>query len=118
MRLHNSEDDDEISIVRLTAGGCDTLPHEQHNSQASECVAQCDGRRPSHRVTAKKYEFNPSPIRVKQGKKVQLKITATDHVHGFRIELFPDGSDTKKCGPYFLISAGLSEDRERLDGNN
>jgi len=30
-------------------------------------------------VTAKKYEFSPSPIRVKQGTKVQLKITATDH---------------------------------------
>jgi heme/copper-type cytochrome/quinol oxidase subunit 2 len=46
-------------------------------------------------VIAKKYEFNPSPIRVKQGRRVQLKITATDHAHGFRIRLFPDGTDTK-----------------------
>jgi heme/copper-type cytochrome/quinol oxidase subunit 2 len=46
-------------------------------------------------VTAKKYEFNPSPIRVKQGTRVQLKITATDHAHGFRIKPFPDGADTK-----------------------
>src|SRR6266567_2954531 len=46
-------------------------------------------------VIAKKYEFNPSPIRVKQGTRVQLKITATDHAHGFRIKLFPDGTDTK-----------------------
>jgi heme/copper-type cytochrome/quinol oxidase subunit 2 len=46
-------------------------------------------------VTAKKYEFNPSPIRVKQGTRVQLKITATDHAHGFRIKPFPDGVDTK-----------------------
>jgi len=36
-------------------------------------------------ATAKKYEFDPSPIRVKQGAKVQLKITATDHAHGFKI---------------------------------
>lgn len=43
-------------------------------------------------VTAKKYEFNPSPIRVKQGARVQLKITATDHVHGFRISDLPDGA--------------------------
>jgi cytochrome c oxidase subunit II len=43
-------------------------------------------------VTAKKYEFNPSPIRVKQGTKVQLKITATDHAHGFKIKQFPEGS--------------------------
>jgi cytochrome c oxidase subunit 2 len=45
-------------------------------------------------VTAKKYEFNPSPIRVKQGTKVQLKITALDRAHGFIISLYPDGSDT------------------------
>lgn len=41
-------------------------------------------------VKAKKYEFDPSPIRVKQGAKVQLKITAVDHVHGFRMSAIPD----------------------------
>lgn len=43
-------------------------------------------------VTAKKYEFNPSPIRVKQGARVQLKVTATDHAHGFNIKPFPEGA--------------------------
>jgi cytochrome c oxidase subunit II len=43
-------------------------------------------------VTAKKYEFNPSPIRVKQGARVQLKITATDHAHGFKIRPYPEGA--------------------------
>jgi cytochrome c oxidase subunit 2 len=43
-------------------------------------------------VTAKKYEFNPSPIHVKQGAKVQLKIKALDHTHGFKINLYPDGA--------------------------
>jgi heme/copper-type cytochrome/quinol oxidase subunit 2 len=53
-------------------------------------------------VSAKKYEFSPSPIRVKQGTRVQLKITATDHVHGFRIAEFPDGADNKgKAGLVF-----------------
>jgi cytochrome c oxidase subunit 2 len=46
-------------------------------------------------VTAKKYEFNPSPIHVKQGTKVQLKIRALDRKHGFKISLYPDGSQTK-----------------------
>ena len=46
-------------------------------------------------VTAKKYEFNPSPIHVKQGTKVQLKITSLDRKHGFKISLYPDGSDAK-----------------------
>ena len=46
-------------------------------------------------VTAKKYEFNSSPIRVKQGARVQLKITATDRSHGFKIRPFAEGADTK-----------------------
>ena len=44
-------------------------------------------------VTAKKYEFDPSPIRVKQGTKVRLNITAVDHAHGFKISPFPEGGD-------------------------
>lgn len=43
-------------------------------------------------VTAKKYEFNPSTIRVKQGTRVQLRITATDHTHGFKIADSPEGA--------------------------
>ena len=43
-------------------------------------------------VMAKKYEFTPSPIRVKQGARVQLKITATDHEHGFKINAIAEGS--------------------------
>ena len=41
-------------------------------------------------VTAKKYAFDPSPIHVKKGARVQLKITATDHAHGFEIELYAE----------------------------
>ena len=52
-------------------------------------------------VTAKKYEFNPSPIRVKQGTRVRLKITATDHAHGFRIREIPEGDTTGKPGLVF-----------------
>jgi heme/copper-type cytochrome/quinol oxidase subunit 2 len=43
-------------------------------------------------LTAKKYEYAPAPVRVKAGTKVQLKITATDHDHGFKIEAVPDGA--------------------------
>jgi heme/copper-type cytochrome/quinol oxidase subunit 2 len=44
-------------------------------------------------LTAKKYEYSPSPFHVKAGTSVQLKITATDHDHGFKIPLVPDGAD-------------------------
>jgi heme/copper-type cytochrome/quinol oxidase subunit 2 len=43
-------------------------------------------------LAAKKYEYSPSPVHVKIGTKVQLKITATDHHHGFKISAVPDGA--------------------------
>ena len=43
-------------------------------------------------LNAKKYEYSPSPVHVKAGTKVQLKITAVDHDHGFKISPVPDGS--------------------------
>ena len=43
-------------------------------------------------LTAKKYEFSPAPIHVKAGTKVQLKITAVDHDHGFKIATVPEGA--------------------------
>ncbi|HEV2221893.1 MAG TPA: cupredoxin domain-containing protein [Candidatus Acidoferrales bacterium] len=43
-------------------------------------------------MTAKKYKFTPSPIHIKKGTKVELRITATDHNHGFKINAYPDGA--------------------------
>jgi len=56
-------------------------------------------------VTAKKYEFSPSPIRVKQGAHVQLKVTATDHVHGLQIAEYPENSD-HKGSPGLVFTSG------------
>jgi cytochrome c oxidase subunit 2 len=58
-------------------------------------------------VTAKKYEYTPSPIRVKLGAQVQLKITSLDKTHGFKINLYPDGADAK--GDPSLIFASDSD---------
>lgn len=44
-------------------------------------------------MTAKKYEYSPSPVHVKQGTKVELKITAIDRDHGFTIATVPEGAD-------------------------
>ncbi len=38
------------------------------------------------KMTAKKYEFTPAEIRVKQGERVRLLITATDRDHGIEIK--------------------------------
>jgi cytochrome c oxidase subunit II len=58
-------------------------------------TAQADQSVQVIEVTAKKYEYSPSPIRVKLGVKVQLKITSLDRTHGFKINLYPDGADAK-----------------------
>lgn len=38
------------------------------------------------RVTAKKYEFDPSTITVVRGRPVRLEVTALDHDHGIEIK--------------------------------
>src|ERR1700746_3514475 len=58
-------------------------------------------------LTAKKYEYSPSPFHVKAGTKVQLKITATDHDHGFKIATVPDGSEPNSTPG--LVFASLQE---------
>jgi len=53
-------------------------------------------------ITAKKYEYSASPVHVQVGSKVQLKITAIDHDHGFKIGSVPDGaSSSDKAGLVF-----------------
>jgi cytochrome c oxidase subunit II len=46
-------------------------------------------------VSAKKFEFTPSEIHVKQGAHVRLEVTPTDREHGFELEVYPEGSDKK-----------------------
>jgi cytochrome c oxidase subunit 2 len=56
-------------------------------------------------VTAKKYEYSASPIHVKSGTKVQLKITASDHDHGFKIATVPDGAATNGTAGLIFTSS-------------
>ncbi len=46
-------------------------------------------------VNAKKYEYTPFPLRVRRGTQVRLKITSLVNTHGFKINLYPDGSEGK-----------------------
>jgi heme/copper-type cytochrome/quinol oxidase subunit 2 len=55
-------------------------------------------------LTAKKYEYSSSPVHVKAGTKVQLKITAVDHDHGFKIAVVPDGAEASATGGLVFTS--------------
>ncbi len=50
-------------------------------------------------VKAKKYQFNPNVITVKQGEQVKLVITATDRDHGFKCDAFGINQKLKKGAP-------------------
>lgn len=77
-------------LLFLTAGMATVGPFAR-----SANAPQVDQNAQAIEVTAKKYEFNPAAIRVKRGARIQLKITALDRTHGFKINLYPDGSDSK-----------------------
>ncbi len=51
------------------------------------------------KMTAKKYQFDPSVITVKQGDKVRLVITATDRDHGFKLDEYGINQKLKKSDP-------------------
>jgi cytochrome c oxidase subunit II len=51
------------------------------------------------KMTAKKYEFDPAVITVKQGDKVRLIITALDRKHGFELKEYGINQVLRKDDP-------------------
>src|SRR6266852_1253686 len=94
-----------IAWLFLLSGLTVTAGFARLTSQAAQEVQVIE-------MTAKKYEYSPSPLRVKRGAKVQLRITALDRTHGFKINLNPDGSD-QKSNPGLIFSS--NEDCYKLE---
>ena len=46
-------------------------------------------------VSAKKYEFTPSQIHVKQGTRVELKVHSEDETHGIKLNVHAEGTKDK-----------------------
>lgn len=78
-----------LAVLILASGNLARPANANGNAEPS---VQTAGNVQVIEISAKKYEFDPSPIHVKQGAKVQLKITATDHDHGFKLLPYPDGA--------------------------
>jgi cytochrome c oxidase subunit II len=92
-----------LFVIMAAALSSTSRPVPDSSAQSTES----NGGVPVIEVTAKRYEFTPSPIRVKQGTRVQLKITATDHAHGFKIKPYPEGQHaTDSPGLLFPAAAG------------
>jgi cytochrome c oxidase subunit 2 len=65
-------------------------------------------------MTAKKYDFSPSPVHVKAGTKVVLKITSTDRPHGIKISTVPDGA-AKDAEPGLVLTSPPPEECYKLE---
>ena len=50
-------------------------------------------------IAARKYEFDPNVITVKNGERVKLVVTALDHDHGFKLAAFKINEVLKKGEP-------------------
>ncbi len=98
----------QIASLFLLSGliGTAGLSRPTNTSQADQDVQVIE-------VAAKKYEYTPSPIRVKRGVKIQLRITSLDKTHGFKINLSPDGSDKKNDSG--LIFSSKNDDCFKLE---
>lgn len=83
------------AVLCLSTNSLAQVKTEQLRSNAPQVIE----------VTARKYVFTPSPIHVKAGTRVELKITALDHAHGFQIERLPEGA-AKESTPGLVFSSG------------
>ncbi|HEY2460499.1 MAG TPA: cupredoxin domain-containing protein [Candidatus Acidoferrum sp.] len=63
--------------------------------------AQSDSNTKVIELSAKKYEFNPTEIRVPKGTKVELHVHSVDETHGAKLEIYPEGA--KKSGAPGLV---------------
>ena len=94
----------KINVVLLSISLAIALLLAPRLSQRGLLLAQ-DEQIQVIELAAKKYEYSPSPVHVKTGAKVRLKITATDHDHGFKIAPDPDGAQPSgKPGLVFASS--------------
>ena len=77
------------------------------------CAQSADGKNDAParvlEISAKKYEFSPSEIRVKMGERVQLKVHSVDETHGVKIDVYPEGSKDKS-------TPGLKFDQPEQNG--
>jgi cytochrome c oxidase subunit II len=79
-----------------------TLAHYPTRATLSQDSGPADGASKGAKeitITAKKYEYDPAVITVKQGEHVKLIITALDHDHGFKIDTFHIDQLLKKGEP-------------------
>src|ERR1700753_924684 len=62
---------------------------------ASANAPQADANTKTIEISAKKYDFSPSEIRVAKGSHVELKVHSVDDTHGVKLDVYPEGAKDK-----------------------
>ena len=62
---------------------------------ASPASAQSDANMKVIELSAKKYEFSQTEIRVPKGTRVQMKVHSVDETHGVKLDVYPEGAKQK-----------------------
>ena len=62
---------------------------------ASANAPQADANTNTVEISAKKYDFSPSEIRVAKGTHVELKVHSVDDTHGVKLDVYPEGAKDK-----------------------
>ena len=73
-----------LFVVAFRLGGdfiSNLTPSRSNNESSTKPIREIE-------ITAKQFEFNPNPIRVKLGENIRLKITSIDVAHGFSLPEF------------------------------
>lgn len=72
-----------LMALTLFAAASLSIVADDANDQARQTAAVHE-----FQITSRKYEFDPSSLRVKKGDHLRLVIAALDHDHGFRLDEF------------------------------
>jgi cytochrome c oxidase subunit 2 len=72
----------------------------------AQAPATSSGNAQVIKVSAKKYDFTPSEIRVKMGTKVELQVHSVDETHGIKLDLYPEGSKDKSTPGLVFVEPG------------
>jgi cytochrome c oxidase subunit 2 len=56
---------------------------------------QSDANTKTIELSAKKYDFSPTEIRVAKGTHVELKVHSVDDTHGVKLDIYPEGAKDK-----------------------
>ena len=100
--MNRSDRSSAVAVLVVTAVMLSHFPPRAAFTQDAGAGTHAGNGVKEIRMTAKKYEYDPGVITVKQGEHVKLIITPLDHDHGFKIDAYHIDELLKKGEPTII----------------